>query len=450
LQIERYRLQSAISRILGTALLEIRLNLLSPAPWIMGLVLAGLGYLAVRTAPDPSSFPLAWALSAEIGPLAVILLVFLAASFAHRPLRYDVTEVQDSKIVASEELILGRWLGMLVGVLVPLVIQYLVTLAAQKIHARPVVLPLAYLQSFERLLPPVLFLTSLSFFLVTVTRNLILGGGLAGLLWFVLYFGPAYYPTVFRIDLSQNAPVFLGLMLSVLLLMLLGYQGRRRAKQARATYILAWAAGLVFAATAVQAAWSHLSLPGKASAVASWNRLRESGRRTGDPLPNFAWVDLHGQRVSLASLRGKPALLVFFQPKDSGLLPLLQRLTALREKFKGDGLSVLGICLSEDLNAGRDAARLAGAAALPVVTDWGAPASGPFNPRAPASVVSFALRVGSTPSAVLVDDAGKELTRKLPLSEEQWQDLELQLRAALDGEPVEPELPQGLMQGAVR
>src|SRR3954447_23103441 len=106
------RFTGALQRIRATTLLEIRLNLLSPGPWIMGLVLAVLGYLAVRTSTDPTAFRLGWALSYDLGPLSVVLLLFLAASLAHRPERCDVTELLDSKLVGSEELIFGRWLGM--------------------------------------------------------------------------------------------------------------------------------------------------------------------------------------------------------------------------------------------------------------------------------------------------------------------------------------------------
>src|SRR5687767_2193512 len=69
----------SLQRIGSTALLETRLNLASPGPWIVGGVLAALGYLTVRTAPDASSFPLAWGLSHDIGPLALALLLFMSA-----------------------------------------------------------------------------------------------------------------------------------------------------------------------------------------------------------------------------------------------------------------------------------------------------------------------------------------------------------------------------------
>lgn len=449
-------MQFSLSRVLGTAALEIRLNLGSPAPWLVGLVLAALGYLAVRVAPDASSFPLGWVLSHEIGPLSVVMLLFLAASLAYRPQRYDVTELQEGKVVASEELILGRWIGMVVAVLVPVLIQYGVTMTGQKIHATTPVLPLAYLHSFGRLLPSVLLLTTLAFFLVCLTRILVLGAGLAGLCWFAFYFGQPYYPGAFRLDLTQNRFVVLGLAAGVLFLMLLAYRGRRREKRSLRARALAAATALLFLATGLHAAWISLALPGKRSAVATWERLQEAGRKKGEPLPNFAWTDLHGRRVSFASFRGKPALVVFFQPKDTGLVPLLRRLAALRKEFPLSDVGILPVCLSEDLNGARDAARLAGAdalEALPIVTDWGGPSAGAFDRRQPSSVLASTQGIGSTPAALLLDRDGKESARQLPLDEPGWPDLKARLRAAIRGipaAPAAPAAPTGAVEGMAR
>lgn len=435
-------LAASLGRIATTARLETRLNLASPGPWVIGLFLSVFAYLIVRTVPDPSSFPLGWNLSRELGPLSGVLLLFMAASLAHRPRRYEITELLDSKIVASEELVLGRWLGMVAAVLAPLVMEYGVMIAGQAIHAKPPVLPVAYLDSLGRMLPPVLFLSTLAFCLVTLTRVLVLGAGLAGLLWFALNAGQAFYPTVFRMELSQNGPFFLGLTFTTLLALLLGYQGRRREKRSPVARGLAWLCGLACAATALHGVWVHLALPERSRSVAAWRRLQSSPRRNTDALPNFAWNDQspggRGRRISLAALRGRPALLVFLQPKDTGMVPLLERLSALRREFAADKLEVVAVLLSDDLNAAAHAARAAGAD-LPVVTDWGRPAESNFDRREPPSVASWALRVRSTPSALLVDGDGREKTRELALDETAWKDTKARLRAELDG--VEDEAP---------
>ena len=430
----------SFQRILSTTFIELRLNVLTWAPWVIGLVLAALGYLNVRVAPDQSSFPLSWVISHDIGWIASVLLLFLAASLAYRPSRYEVNEILDCKPVASEELILGRWLGMVTALLVPLGLLFATVMIGQKVHAKPAVMPFAYLLALVRMAPPILFLTTLSFCLVTLTRVLVLGAGLSGLIWFSLQLGQVFYPTVFRMELTQNAPIYLGLTLTMLLVMLLTCQGRRRRKQDPRTYALATLTVLAFLATSVGAAWSSLAMPGRASTVATWRRIGERRVEAGQLPPNFAWLELDGSRVSLASLRGEHALLVLFQPKDGGLLPLLKRLGDLRREFQPKGMDVLALCLSEDLNAGRYANRLA-RSSVPIAAEWGGPAQGDFDPHKPPSVTAWALRVDATPLAIVLGPDGHEIQRGLQLDEANLPQLKLRLQGILNGEAAPEEAP---------
>lgn len=431
----------SLQRITTTAAVELRLNVLTFAPWVIGLVLAALGYLTVRMSPDQSSFPLSWAISHDIGGLAAVLLLFLAASLAHRPSRYEVNEILDSKPVASEELILGRWLGMVGALLVPLGLLFATMMIGQKVHAKPPVQPFTYLLALERMAPPILFLTTMSFCLVTLTRVLVLGAGISGLIWFSLGMGQVFYPTAFRMELTQNAPTYLGLTLTMILVMLLTCQGRRRRKQDPRTYALATLTVLAFLATTIGAAWSSMAMPGRASTVATWRRIGERRVEGSQLPPNFAWHELDGRRVSLASLRGKHVLLVLFQPKDGGLLPLLKRLGALRREFQPKGMDVLALCLSEDLNAGRYAARLA-RSSVPVAAEWGGPSRGDnFDPRQPPSVLAWTFRVNATPLAIVLGPNGHEIQRNLPLDEPNLPQLKLRLQGILDGEAAPEEAP---------
>lgn len=421
----------ALQRVLATASLEVRLNLGSPAPWIIGLILGALGYLTARTQPDPSSYPVAWDLNHNLGPLAAVLLLFLTASLAHRPVRYEVTEIHDCKPVGSEEIILGRWLGMLAAVGVPLLLEFGAAMLGQRLHAKPPVQPEIYLAALGHTLPTILFFTTLAFCLVVLTRVLVLGAGLAGLLWFGIYSGKALFPSVLRIDLSQNAPVFLGLTAAALLGLLLGYGQHRRARGALSGRVLALALGLVLIATTVQASWSALALPGKATTLRSWKRLVAKHREGRGPTPNFAWVDRAGKRVSLSELRGRPALLVFLQPKDGGALPLLSRLAQLPAELPEEGLQVLAVCLSEDLNDGTELARFA-RADVPLVTEWGKPTGGQFNPADPPSAMAWCLGIGATPQSLLLDETGRIVRRGLPLDEASWDSLKLEIPKALE------------------
>lgn len=431
----------SLQRIVATAAVELRLNVLTFAPWVIGLVLAALGYLTVRMSPDQSSFPLSWAISHEIGGLAAVLLLFLAASLAYRPSRYEVNEILDSKPVASEELLLGRWLGMAAALLVPLGLLFATVMIGQKVHAKPPVSPFAFLLALQRMAPPILFLATLSFCLVTLTRVLVLGAGLSGLIWFSLQLGQRFYPTVFRMELTQNAPVYLGLTLTMILVMLLTCQGRRRRKQDPRTYALVSLTVLAFLATTIGAAWSTMAMPGRDSTVATWRRIGERRVEGGQLPPNFAWHQLDGRRVSLASLRGKHVMLVLFQPKDGGLLPLLKRLGDLRREFQPKGIDVLALCLSEDLNAGRYAARLA-RSNVPIAAEWGGPAQGDnFDPRQPPSVLAWTFRVNATPLAIVLGPDGHEVQRNLPLDEPNYPSLKLRLQGILAGEAAPEEAP---------
>lgn len=444
-----HTVEAGVGRASGTALLELRLNLASPGPWIVAAVLALFGTATVWMAADNASFPVGWILSAKIGPLACLLLLFLAAGLANRPQRYDLTELLDSKVAAGEELIAGRWVGMAAAIALPLLLEYGAATIAQAIHSKSPVQWVPYLQSLGRLLPPVLFFCTLSFCLVTLTRNLVLGAGLGGFVWFLLRFGTGYYPTFLRPELSQNGGLYLGLTGTVLLLMLLGYRGRRRAKRAPVSYGLGWSAGALGVWTALHAGWLGLALPGKERAAAEYQRMRGprvERREKSEPLPNLAWSRADGRRVSLAGMRGKPVLLFLFPPDGAGAVPMLRRVAGLQQEFAAEGLQVLPVCLSEDLNAGDHAARAA-RIRLAAVTDWGEP-SPAFDPRAPTSIATWALRIGGVPAALLLDRRGKVLKEGLPLDEESWPTTRATLRALLHGEPAE-EAPSMLPGGGM-
>lgn len=419
-------LAAAGQRALATAAIELRLNLFSPAPWVVALALGALGYLAVRTAPEPSSFALAWTLSYDLGPLSGLLALFLAAGMAHRPRRYETLELEESKAAGSEELLLGRWAAMSLAIAVPFLVQVVATGTAQAVHSRLAVEPGAYLAALLRLAPPVLFLATISFILVTFTRILVLGSGLAALVWFILYFGRQYYPTALRPELSQNLPAVVLSTAGLLCLALAAHGGRRRAKGAPATRVLAWGSGALLAVAGTGAAWTHLALPSSATARLSWKRLAAYPRESGLPLPSFAWQDQHGRRLSLGGQRGAPTLLLVFQPKDQGLPATLRRLATLPRRFQADHLGVIAVCLSQDLGAGASTLRHAGAGpwhAIRVGTDWGELGQGSFSTENPSSVFGRVVGITRTPAALLLGPDGRELARDLPLDAAAWEDL---------------------------
>ena len=128
-------------------------------------------------------------------------------------------------------------------------------------------------------------------------------------------------------------------------------------------------------------------------------------------------------------------LLVLVQPRDAGLLPALQRIDTVRQQFPAQDLGVLGVFVSEDLNASRHAA-LMSPVGFPLVTDWGTLRSDNFDPNHPSSVAAWAYHVGRTPEVILVGRDGRELARDIPLDDEDV--LKAKLDAAVAGEAINP------------
>ncbi|NTV50008.1 MAG: TlpA family protein disulfide reductase [Geobacteraceae bacterium] len=63
------------------------------------------------------------------------------------------------------------------------------------------------------------------------------------------------------------------------------------------------------------------------------------------PAPDFTLKDLHGNKVSLSSYRGKVVLLNFWSTTCGPCLEEIPSLVELQREYKGQGLVVLGIAL---------------------------------------------------------------------------------------------------------
>jgi hypothetical protein len=82
-------------------------------------------------------------------------------------------------------------------------------------------------------------------------------------------------------------------------------------------------------------------------------REAEAGARP----PNYAWLDQHGRRVSLGGLRGQVILLAFWEPGDRELEATLKRLKEWWREFHREGLAVIGVGLSDDLDVASQVAQ---------------------------------------------------------------------------------------------
>ena len=409
------------------ARLELRLNLRGPAPWVTGGILALLGYLAARTSPDNTSFPVAWALWEDLSPLAGGLLLFLAAGLAHRPVRYETLELEDSRPVSAGDLLVARWIAAIPATWLALGFEFAGAALAQALHTRHPIRWEAYGYFLVQGLPVATFLASLAFLLVGLLRHLIAGAGAAALVWVTLHLGRDLVPTSLALNLSQNGLLFLGLTGGLILL-------GGRAAGTRLTRGLARrlspAGVALLIACCLRLAWQERALPGRARALTDWKR-HAPGRPDRDrPLPAFSWVDSGGRRFSLATLRSAPSLLVFLQPDDPGLAGVLVRLAAVSREFREDDLQVVSVLLTEDLGAARALDRLLNPA-VRLTVDWGKPGPSEFDRRRPGSVAAWKLGVSRTPFSLLLDAGGRERRRELPLDEASFDELRLQVREAL-------------------
>jgi peroxiredoxin len=97
------------------------------------------------------------------------------------------------------------------------------------------------------------------------------------------------------------------------------------------------------------------------------DRLRATRLRQGEPAIDFKAKALDGTEVSLAALRGKAVVLVFWSAPDRDNPTLLAALAQAR-KAHGDALAVLGVCLDRD-PAGIEIARKELGIDFPVIGD---------------------------------------------------------------------------------
>jgi cytochrome c biogenesis protein CcmG, thiol:disulfide interchange protein DsbE len=112
----------------------------------------------------------------------------------------------------------------------------------------------------------------------------------------------------------------------------------------------------------------------------------------GQPAPEFSLLESYGGRVDLASLRGRPVLLVFWMTSCSICQHELPMLNQLLPEFESKGITVVAIHLG-----GSDAARdymSANRIDLTSVAD-------------PDGEVARAYHVGGVPKLVLIGSDGK-------------------------------------------
>jgi cytochrome c biogenesis protein CcmG/thiol:disulfide interchange protein DsbE len=144
----------------------------------------------------------------------------------------------------------------------------------------------------------------------------------------------------------------------------------------------------------------------------------DSGGRVGADAPDFALVDLNGNPLRLADLRGRPVIVNFWA---SWCAPCVEEFPLLRdaaEAHAADGLALVGIVYQDRSEAARD-----------FMTRFGATWPAAMDP---GGAVAAEYRIYGPPETFFIDASGVITSRQIGLLSEA--DLERKLAAIIDEE----------------
>jgi peroxiredoxin len=116
-------------------------------------------------------------------------------------------------------------------------------------------------------------------------------------------------------------------------------------KQSKA--ILAVALLLVFGAILINYSTGKQSAETRTAAARGGTTSRRVGTQVGNPAPDFQLPKMDGAPISLADLRGKPAVIVFWNSWCPVCKKEALRINALANAYEGKGVSVLGINIKD-------------------------------------------------------------------------------------------------------
>src|SRR5215813_9518261 len=96
--------------------------------------------------------------------------------------------------------------------------------------------------------------------------------------------------------------------------------------------------------------------------------IGRAGAQVGNPAPDFQLPNMDGATISLADLRGNPAVIVFWAAWCSSCKEEAPRINALAAEYAGKGVRVLGINVKDSLAGAEGGVREFGIK-YPVVRD---------------------------------------------------------------------------------
>jgi len=122
------------------------------------------------------------------------------------------------------------------------------------------------------------------------------------------------------------------------------------------------------------------------AAVGGGTTSRRAGTQVGNPAPEFQLPKIDGATVSLADLRGKPAVIVFWAAWCSSCKEEAPRINALAAEYQGKGVRVLGINVKDSLAGAKGGVKEFGIM-FPVARDADARVARSFNVRGTPTII---------------------------------------------------------------
>lgn len=106
---------------------------------------------------------------------------------------------------------------------------------------------------------------------------------------------------------------------------------------------------LVFGAIFINCSTGKQSAETRTTAVRGGTPPGRAGAQVGNPAPDFQLAKMDGAPVSLADLRGEPAVIVFWAAWCPVCKEESPRINALADEYRGKGVRVLGINIKDSV-----------------------------------------------------------------------------------------------------
>ncbi len=340
--------------------------------------------------------------------LAAILWMALAAVRD----TYQRTDVLVyTKPQTTENLLLGRFLGAYLQVLMLLLALFLGALCGRLYVAHSLAGLPAYGLQFGRATIVLFFACSASFSLALLAESPV-AGAVIGLYWIVMMAGREFLAKAYFPAYSQNLPAYLCLGVSLLGLALWFHRRKRRGMTPAAAWVR-WPTSVALV-LAVAALWLVVANGHDPQAIENpfMTRLSQQNIVMRSRAPGFLLLDQHGRPTTLSGFADRILIVALWSPRDQESSLLLARLNEVHAKYGDRGVTPVAVCISEDEGAAATFA-LGENVSYPIVADWGthnAPKTAEVSPLASAyqaevlpfvAVTDRRRRVRNTLSGVL-------------------------------------------------